>query len=230
VTVDVIIPALNEEESLPMVIGALPRSVVRQVIVVDNGSQDGTVRAAQEAGATVLHEPRRGYGNACLRGIGELRRRSAPPDAVCFLDGDFADDPTELPLLLEPLELGYDLVIGSRTLGVSESGALLPQARYGNHVATTLIRMIYGHRYTDLGPFRVIRWPALLALHMSDPGYGWTVEMQVKALKLGLRVTEVPVSYRRRAAGRSKVSGTVRGTVGAGSKILYTILRHSTAR
>jgi hypothetical protein len=178
-----------------------------------------------------LFESQRGYGAACLRGVHELTSQMIPPDVVVFLDGDFADDPTELPWLLEPIRAGTaDLVIGSRTLGEAEPGALTVQQRVGNRLATTLIRGIYGQKYSDLGPFRAIRLPALVALGMSDRGYGWTVEMQVRAARVGLRVAEVPVSYRKRVAGRSKISSTVKGTLGASYKIVFTILRHATAR
>jgi glycosyltransferase involved in cell wall biosynthesis len=228
--IDVLIPALNEEASLPLVLADLRVQPVplRHVVVIDNGSTDRTGAVAQEGGAVVLSEPRRGYGAACLRGIRFLTGRRPPPDVVVFLDADRSDDATELPRLIAALMEGADLVIGSRVLGSAEPGALAPAQRVGNFIAVHLIRLLYGHRYTDLGPFRAIRYPALLALGMRDPGYGWTVEMQVKAARFGLLAVEVPVSYRRRAAGRSKVSGTLAGTLGAGYKILYTILRYAT--
>jgi glycosyltransferase involved in cell wall biosynthesis len=229
--VDVVIPALNEEASLPLVLGAIPRELVRQIYVVDNGSTDGTARAAVQGGAQLLFESQRGYGAACLRGVQELTAQPRPPDVVVFLDADFSDDPAELPWLLEPIRAGTaDLVIGSRALGQAEPGSLTIQQRVGNQVAVSLIRGIYGQRYTDLGPFRAVRLPALVALAMSDTDYGWTVEMQVKAARVGLRVAEVPVSYRRRVAGRSKISQTIKGTVGASYKIIFTILRHATVR
>ena len=225
-TVDVVIPALNEEVSLPLVLAALPHPPVRRVIVADNGSVDGTARVARTGGAIVVPAPRRGYGSACLAGLGWLRQND-PPDIVAFVDADFSDHPDELPALVAPLAAGEaDLVIGSRILGRRERGALLPQARAGNLVACLLIRLLYGHRYTDLGPFRAARWPALERLGMSDPDFGWTAEMQVKALRHGLAVAEVPVSYRRRV-GVSKITGTVSGTVRAGYKILWTVLRYS---
>lgn len=228
--VDVLIPALNEEASLPLVLqdlrGATSRP--RRVVVIDNGSTDRTAEAARAGGAVVLHEPRRGYGNACLAGIRHLS--ADPPDVVVFLDADRSDDVADLQRLVSAVMEGADLVVGSRVLG-AEPGALQPAQRVGNWVAVALIRLIYGRgqgqRFTDLGPFRAIRYEALLRLGMVDPGYGWTVEMQVKALRRGLAAVEVPVRYRRRAAGRSKVSGTVRGTLGAGWKIIYTILRHA---
>lgn len=224
--IDVLIPALNEEASLPLVLAELPRPPVRRVVVADNGSRDGTARVAREGGAVVVPAARRGYGSACLAGLDHLRRND-PPDIVVFIDADYSDHPDELPRLIAPLLAGdADLVIGSRVLGEREPGALLPQARAGNLVACVLIRLLYGHRYTDLGPFRAARWDALERLAMGDPDFGWTAEMQVKALRHGLRVTEVPVSYRKRV-GVSKITGTVMGTLRAGYKILWTVLRHS---
>jgi len=224
--IDVVIPALNEEASLPLVLADLPRPPVRRIVVADNGSTDGTARVAREGGAVVVAAPRRGYGSACLAGLEHLRRND-PPDLVVFVDADYSDHPEELPRLIAPLLAGRaDVVIGSRVLGTRERGALLPQARAGNLVACWLIRLLYGHRYTDLGPFRAIRWDALERIGMSDPNFGWTAEMQVKALRHGLRVAEVPVSYRRRV-GVSKITGTVTGTLRAGYKILWTVLRYS---
>lgn len=222
---DAIIPALDEEGSIGAVVRAA-RPRVRRVIVVDNGSRDHTAEAAREAGAEVVREPRRGYGAACLAGL--LHLAADPPGAVVFLDGDGADDAGEIPSLVGPIARGEaELVLGSRTLGTREPGALTPQQRAGNALACALIRLGYGHRYTDLGPFRAARWDALARLGMRDRSYGWTVEMQVKALRRGLRVVEIPVRSLRRTAGRSKVSGTVRGTIGAGYKILTTIARHA---
>lgn len=225
--VDVVIPALNEAASLPLVLGDLPRGGVRYVVVADNGSTDGTGAIAASLGCLVVVEPRRGYGSACLAALDRVRTLRPLPDAVVFLDADRSDHAGELPLLLEPIAAGRaDLVVGSRTLGRSERGALLPQQRAGNAVAAFLIRRLYGTRVTDLGPFRAIGWEALERLGMSDRDYGWTAEMQVKGLKAGLRYEEVPVSYRRRI-GRSKIAGTIRGTIGAGTKIIATILRHA---
>jgi glycosyltransferase involved in cell wall biosynthesis len=224
-TVDVVIPALNEEASIPLVLAGLPRPLVRRVVVADNGSADGTARVAREGGAEVVAAARRGYGSACLAGLDHLRSTGAP-DVVVFIDADYSDHPEELPRLVAPILAGEaDLVIGSRVLGEREPGALLPQARAGNLVACLLIRLFYGHRFTDLGPFRAIGWEALERLGMADPDFGWTAEMQVKAVKRGLRSTEVPVSYRRRV-GVSKITGTVSGTVRAGYKILWTVARH----
>jgi glycosyltransferase involved in cell wall biosynthesis len=229
--VDAIVPALDEEASIGGVVAAIPRPLVRTVVVVDNGSRDRTAEVARAAGAAVVREPARGYGAACLAGMAHLGRLEPPPDAVAFLDGDGADDPGELAALLGPIARGEaDLVVGSRTLGAREPGALSPQQRVGNALATALIAALHRHRYSDLGPFRAIRFPSLRALGMRERAYGWTVEMQLAALAAGLRVVEVPVRYRRRRAGRSKVSRTVRGTVGAGATIVSTIVRHAVRR
>lgn len=220
-----IIPVYNEAESIARVLADLPRAWVEEVIVVDNGSTDATAETAARAGATVIQEPNRGYGNACLRGLGHAARLH--PEIIVFLDGDYSDHPEELPLLVRPILANEaDLVIGSRVLGKAAPGALLPQARFGNWLATRLIRLLYGVHFTDLGPFRAVRHEALRQMGMQDRNFGWTVEMQVKAARLGLRVAEVPVSYRKRI-GVSKVTGTVRGTLGAGYKILYTIFKYA---
>jgi glycosyltransferase involved in cell wall biosynthesis len=227
VIVDVVIPALDEIDALPLVLADLPRELLRDVVVVDNGSRDGTGAKAASLGCIVVDEPRRGYGSACLAGLARLAAAVPPPELVVFLDADRSDHAEELPRLLAPFASGSaDLVIGSRALGSREPGSLLPQQRFGNAMAAFLIRRLYGVTVTDLGPFRVIRWDALARLGMRDRDYGWTAEMQVKALKLGLRYVEVPVSYRRRT-GRSKIAGTLRGTIGAGLKILYTVFRYS---
>ena len=225
--VAVVIPAFNEERSLPLVLGDLPRPLVRRVIVADNNSTDRTATVASAARAEVVRAPRQGYGSACLAGLDHLRA-TGPPEIVVFLDADYSDHPDELPAVIAPILADEaDLVIGSRTLGARERGALLPQARAGNLLACWMIRLLYRHTCTDLGPFRAITWSALESLGMRDPDFGWTAEMQVKALRSGLRVVEVPVSYRRRI-GVSKITGTVGGTLRAGYKIITTILRHST--
>lgn len=223
--VSVVIPALDEESSVGLVLAEIPAAWAGgrlvEVIVADNGSTDATAARAREAGARVVDAPRRGYGSACLAGIAAL----SPCDVVVFLDADRSDRPAQLPEVVAPILAGEaDMVIGSRALGEREAGSMLPQQRFGNWLATGMIRRLFGHRYTDLGPFRAIRREALDALGMADPDYGWTVEMQVRALQHGLRVVEVPVDYRRRV-GRSKIAGTVRGTIGAGWKIVTTILR-----
>ena len=222
-SVAVVIPVFNERESLPRVVGDIPREIVREIVVVDNGSTDDTPLVARGLPVRLVREPRRGYGSACLAGIAALE--ASPPDVVVFVDGDYSDHPEELPLLTGAIAAGADLVIGSRMLGRREPGALLLQARLGNALAVFLVRVLYGHRYTDLGPFRAIRWEALRRLGMEDRNFGWTVEMQVKAIRKRLRVVEVPVSYRRRV-GVSKITGTVSGTVKAGAKILWTIARY----
>jgi glycosyltransferase involved in cell wall biosynthesis len=216
--ISVIIPALNEEAAIGRVIAAIP-GWVDEVLVVDNGSTDVTAAVARKQGARVIWEAQRGYGAACLAGIDALNT----PDIVVFLDGDFSDYPEEMERLVGPLvENKADLVIGSRVLGQRQPGALTPQARFGNWLACLLIRLIWHVSYSDLGPFRAIRFPALRLLNMQDRNYGWTVEMQIKAAARHLRIFEVPVSYRLRV-GQSKISGTFRGVVGAGTKILATI-------
>jgi glycosyltransferase involved in cell wall biosynthesis len=222
--VAIVIPALDEADALPAVLAAIPRERVSEIVVVDNGSRDATVAVALAAGATVVHEPRRGYGAACLRGIDHLRAR--PPAIVLFMDADGSADAAEMTRLIEPIDRDRaELVIGSRVIGPQEAGALTPVQRFGNALAVRLIRLLFGVRFTDLGPFRAIAWPALERLAMSDRDYGWTVEMQARAARLGLAAIEVPVSSRRRRGGRSKIAGTLRGAWGAGRKILLTIAR-----
>lgn len=218
-----IIPALNEEEALPIVLRELPRDLVSTVIVVDNGSTDGTAQVALSLDATVISEPRRGYGRACLAGIAAL-----PPETeiVLFLDADASDYPEEALLLIDPITRGEaDLVIGSRALGRREAGALRWHQKLANRTFTGLIRLLYGHRYSDLGPFRAIRRTSLDLLKMKDTNFGWTVEMQVKALQRGLRVKEIPVRYRKRMGGKSKISGNWRNSTAAGCKIVWTTLK-----
>lgn len=226
--IHVIIPAYNEEKSIAHVIKAIPRPLATEIIVVNNNSTDQTAAVARAAGATVLLETKAGYGNACLKGIAYAVSKPATeqPEIIVFLDGDYSDYPEEMPLLLQPLlDHQADLVIGSRARGHRQKGAMLPQQIFGNWLATTLLRLFYGAQFTDLGPFRAIRTAALLQLNMQDRTYGWTVEMQLKAAKYKLRSLEVPVSYRPRI-GFSKISGTVKGTVLAGYKIIATIFRY----
>jgi glycosyltransferase involved in cell wall biosynthesis len=221
--VTIVIPAFNEERSIARVIEAIPKELVHEVIVCDNASTDRTGEAAKAAGAKVVNEPQPGYGAACLAAMAVMD----DPDVVVFLDGDYSDYPEDLPALLRPIEEGTaDLAIGSRVLGECEKGALTPQQRYGNRLAVFLIRLLFGVRFTDLGPFRAITREALERIGMEDRNYGWTVEMQVKAARLGLRCAEVPVRYRKRI-GVSKVSGTVKGVLGAGTKILWTLYKYA---
>lgn len=223
----VIIPAFNEARAIAQVIGDVPDEI-DEVVVVNNASTDETEDNARAAGATVLTESRQGYGYACLRGIEYAKARQ--PDVVVFLDGDYSDHPDEMSRLVRPIRDGEaDFVVGSRIRGESEPGAMLPQAQVGNRVACTLMRWIWGAEYTDLGPFRAIRFDDLLALDMKDQTYGWTIEMQIKAVEAGLRIQEVPVSYRKRV-GVSKITGTIAGTVKASAKILWTIARFAFRR
>lgn len=225
--VDVIIPAYNEEDSIGKVIADIPKSLVRNILVCNNGSTDKTAEVAAGAGAIVLDQPVKGYGSACLKGIAYLTSKDLndQPDIVVFLDGDYSDHPEEMPELIVPIvNNNFDLVIGSRTLGRLEKGAMMPQQIFGNWLATTLIRFFYQYNFTDLGPFRAVKWTSLQQMEMADPNFGWTVEMQVKAARLKLKSTEIPVTYRRRI-GVSKVSGTVKGTILAGFKILWTIFK-----
>ncbi|HLK96932.1 MAG TPA: glycosyltransferase family 2 protein [Hymenobacter sp.] len=222
----VIIPAFNEENSVGNVVRDIPAEFVDEVVVVNNNSNDQTAVEAARAGAIVLDEPVQGYGRACLRGITYAQSRQQKPDIVVFLDADYSDYPGEMTALVAPiLSNKADMVIGSRALGNRERGSMTPQQVFGNWLATTLLRWLYGVQYTDLGPFRAIRFDSLLALNMQDKTYGWTVEMQLKAAKQGLRITEIPVSYRKRI-GFSKISGTLKGTVLAGYKIITTIFKY----
>lgn len=223
--IDLIIPAYNEEESISKVLRDIPWTLVREVIVCNNASTDQTAKVAREWGATVLNQPRKGYGSACLKGISYIQQKHQLPDIVVFMDADYSDYPEEMPKLIEPILMRHvDLVIGSRALGNREKGAMVPQQIFGNWLATNLIRLLYGYHFTDLGPFRAIRFAKLLQLDMKDADFGWTVEMQIKAAKKHLECEEVPVSYRKRV-GISKVSGTIRGTILAGYKILWTIFK-----
>lgn len=227
-TIDVIIPAYNEAEAIGKVLAAIPKSLVREVIVCNNNSTDNTAEIATKHGATVLLQPEMGYGNACLKGIEYLEQKpkNAQPDIVVFIDADYSDFPTEMPMLVQPIiGQNMDMVIGSRALGNLEAGAMTIPQRFGNWLATNLIKIFYNYHFTDLGPFRAIRYSALIDMNMEDKTFGWTVEMQVKAAKMKLKTTEIATSYRCRAGGKSKVSGTVRGTILAGYKILWTIFK-----
>jgi glycosyltransferase involved in cell wall biosynthesis len=220
--ISIIIPAFNEESSIGLVLDALPQDKIHEIIVVNNNSNDDTARVATEHGARVVEEPRKGYGSACLKGIDELDA----PDIVVFLDGDFSDFPEEIAELVNPIEKGdADFVLGSRMILPESRRALLPQALYGNRLAVFLIKLFFNYSFTDLGPFRAIRYKSLMAIGMQDIDFGWTVEMQVKAVKNGLRIQEVPVKYRERI-GVSKITGTVSGTFKAGTKIIYTIFKY----
>ncbi len=222
----VIIPAFNEEASIGKVISDIPRAFVQEIIVCDNGSTDSTALEATQSGASVVSEPRSGYGWACLKGMEYVDSWDRKPDIVVFLDGDYADYPDEIPDVVRPIvEEGYDMVIGSRPLGHPQPGSLTPPQIFGNWLATSLIKLFYGYKFTDLGPFRAIKYDKLRELQMEDKTYGWTVEMQVKAARLGFTTTEVPVQYRPRI-GQSKVSGTIKGTFLAGYKILWTIFKY----
>jgi len=216
----VIIPACNEEKSLPLVLKDIP-DFVDEVIVSNNGSTDNTVEAAMKAGVTVVNENEKGYGAACLKAMDKIKNKNF--DIVVFLDGDYSDYPEEMNRILDPIvKDNYDLVIGSRMIGNKEKGAMLPQAIFGNWLASFLIKLFWKYRFTDLGPFRAIRYSSLVSINMKDRNYGWTVEMQVKAAKQKLKTTEVPVSYRKRI-GESKVTGTLTGSFNASIKILYLI-------
>ena len=220
--ISVIIPAFNEEDSIGLVLDALPQNLIHEIIVVDNNSADNTARSAIEKGARVVAEQRRGYGSACLKGISALDN----PDIVVFLDGDFSDYPEEIVKLVAPIESGeMDFVLGSRMILPESRSALLPQSRYGNQLAVFLMRLFFRHKFTDLGPFRAIRYESLKTIAMQDTNFGWTVEMQIKAVKKGLRILEIPVKYRERV-GVSKITGTFSGTIKAGTKIIYTIFKY----
>ena len=221
----VIIPAYNEENSIAKVVNDIPDGLVDEVIVVNNNSNDDTDLNARNAGATVLHEHRPGYGYACLKGIEYIKQLQPAPDVVVFIDADYSDHPEEMPSLVQPIIDGMDMVIGSRALGKKEKGSMTPQQVFGNWLATGLLKVIYGVSYTDLGPFRAIRYDKLLEINMKDTTYGWTVEMQLKAAKFKMKIVEVPVNYRKRI-GFSKISGTVKGTVLAGYKIITTIFKY----
>ncbi len=225
-TVRVIIPALNEEKSIAKVIHEIPKSIVEEVIVCDNGSNDNTGSVAKQAGATVLIETEKGYGASCLKGIEYINKLNSKTDIIVFLDGDYSDYPSEMDNVIAPILTNQaELVIGSRALGNKEAGSLTPQQVFGNWLATKMLHIFYGVKFTDLGPFRAITLTALNKLNMVDRNYGWTVEMQIKAAKQKIKSVEVPVNYRNRI-GFSKVSGTVKGTIMAGYKIIFTLFKY----
>lgn len=220
----VVIPAFNEEQSISKVINDIPKNWVNEVVVVSNNSTDQTINVARKAGATVLEENRKGYGWACLKGIDYVKSKNA--EIIVFLDGDYSDYPEQLPEIVKPiLEQDIDMVIGSRALGNKEKGSMTFPQRFGNWLATRLMRIFYRVRFSDLGPFRAIKTSALEKLEMADKTYGWTIEMQIKAAKYNLSFTEVPVDYKNRI-GTSKVSGTVKGAVSAGIKIIFAIFKY----
>lgn len=224
--IKVIIPAYNEAESIGLVINEIP-SVVNEVIVVNNNSTDKTAEVAQNAGATVLTESQMGYGYACLKGMEYISTLSEKPEIIVFMDGDYSDYPEELTKIVAPiLEDNIDFVIGSRVKRLQEKGSMTPQQHFGNWLATCLMRVLFGANFTDLGPFRAIKYQKLLDLKMQDKTYGWTIEMQLKALKQNLTYIEIPVKYKKRI-GVSKVSGTIKGTIFAGVKILGWIFKYS---
>lgn len=224
--IKVIIPAYNEEHSIANVIHDIPE-IVDEVIVVNNNSNDETETKATKAGATVLTETNKGYGFACLKGLAYIASQSEKPDIVVFLDGDYSDYPEELSKLVKPIiDDNIDLVIGARTKALREPHSMTPQQVFGNWLATFLMKLMYGAQFSDLGPFRAIKYQKLLDLHMEDKTYGWTVEMQLKALKQKLSYIEVPVKYKQRI-GVSKVSGTIKGSIFAGLIILGWIFKYS---
>jgi len=222
----VIIPAVNEEGSIGKVVDELPKNIVSDILVCNNGSTDETERVAKEAGAIVLNESRPGYGWACLKGMEYAAQMEVLPDIIVFIDGDYSDYPNELPLVVAPiLDQNIDLVIGSRALGAKEKGSMTFPQRFGNWLATRLMRVFYGVRYSDLGPFRAIKYDQLVKLKMADKTYGWTIEMQLKAAKQKMTHCEVAVNYKKRI-GTSKVSGTIKGTLMAGYKIIFAIFKY----
>ncbi|WP_262485623.1 glycosyltransferase family 2 protein [Crocinitomix algicola] len=222
----VIIPAMNEEHSIGKVIDDIPLTDKSAILVCNNASTDRTVEVAKAAGATVLDEPRAGYGWACLKGMEYANKMVPKPDIIVFIDGDYSDYPQEMSLVVAPiLTNDIDLVIGSRALGKKEKGSMTFPQRFGNWLATRLMKLFYGVRYTDLGPFRAIKFEKLMALGMSDKTYGWTIEMQLRAARSNYSYTEVPVNYKKRI-GKSKVSGTIKGTILAGYKIIMAVFKY----
>ena len=222
--VKVIIPAFNEEESIGYVIKDIP-PLVNEIVVCDNNSTDSTKTVALNAGATVVFQPKSGYGNACLKGMEYIQEQKETPDVIVFLDGDYSDYPEQMTNLIAQMEKGFDLVIGSRTLGEKEKGSMTFPQIFGNWLATSMMKIFYGAKYTDLGPFRAIKYSVLQEINMEDKNYGWTIEMQMKILRKGYSYVEVPVDYKNRI-GTSKVSGTLKGVIGAGYKIITSIFKY----
>lgn len=224
--ISVIIPAYNEQDAIAKVIKDIP-SFVHEIIVVSNNSTDHTVKNAKNAGATVLQEPKKGYGYACLKGMHYIKQQTIKPEIIVFLDGDYSDHPEQLPEIIAPiLHQNIDFVLGARVKEYRETGAMTPQQIFGNGLATFLMKLFFNAKFSDLGPFRAIKYTSLLALEMEDKTYGWTVEMQLKVLKQKMSYVEIPVKYRNRI-GVSKVSGTLKGTIFAGVKILSWIFKYS---
>ncbi|MGY5354697.1 glycosyltransferase family 2 protein [Wenyingzhuangia sp. IMCC45467] len=225
--VAVIIPAYNEEQAIAHVIHDIPKNIVDCLIVINNNSTDNTQYVAQNAGATVLLEKERGYGYACLKGLNYIAMNNINPDIVVFLDGDYSDYPEEIINLINPIiQQDYDFVLGARTSTGREKNSMTPQQIFGNWLATSLMKIMFNATFTDLGPFRAIKYSSLLKLNMQDKTYGWTIEMQLKVLKQKMTYFEVPVKYKKRI-GVSKVSGTIKGTIFAGIKILSWIFKYS---
>lgn len=224
--IKVIIPAVNEEASIAKVIAEIPKPF-SEIIVVNNGSTDATALIASKAGATVLNEPNKGYGNACLKGLSYIKSLTKKPDIIVFIDGDYSDYPGEMTKLLAPIiSQKADFVVGARSKNLREKGAMTFPQRFGNWLATTLMKLFFKSRFSDLGPFRAIKYSTLQSLQMQDKTYGWTVEMQLKVLKKNISYTEIPVHYKKRI-GVSKVSGTIKGAILAGFKILGWIFKYS---
>lgn len=221
----IIIPAFNEQDSIAHVLNDIPKNMVDEIIVVNNNSNDNTAQVAAENGATVISEPVKGYGKACLSGMAYITAKEIKPKVIIFIDADYSDHPQELSLLLQKINDGNDFVIGSRIKSLREKGSMTPQQIFGNWLAVKLIKLFHKYKYVDLGPFRAIKYDKLIGLDMQDTTYGWTVEMQIKALKQNLKIAEVPVHYRKRI-GKSKISGTIKGTILAGYKIIKTIFKY----
>lgn len=224
--IDVVIPAYNEEESIPLVLADIDKDLIRNVVVVNNNSTDQTVEAALRGGAIVIDESHQGYGAACLRGIKFVNESEPPADIIVFMDADYSDYGEEIEQLVKPLIEGeVEFTLGSRALGDREKGAMMPQQLFGNWLATSLLRLFYGVRFSDLGPFRAIKTTTLNSLEMKDQDFGWTVEMQIKIAKQKIKYKEFPARYRRRV-GVSKITGTLKGTILAGYKIIYTLIKY----